>query len=371
MKYFIKIYGCQYNVWDAARIDFMLKKIGLTPSGEKEAEIVFILSCSVRKSAVDRIMGMVKNWQGKRVVITGCILPDDKPKYLKKNVILWDSKKPEELGPLLFDPDVSRENFSIRSKSIRTIISEGNISSTYLPIMSGCNNFCTYCAVPYTRGREEPRPFDEIISDFKKMVEKGYKEIMLLGQNVNSYNSSSVISTHSEPTAEWIKEGEKSHHKESDFTTLLKTLNDIPGDFLISFTSNHPKDMTDDIIAAVRDLPKVKKEIHLPVQSGSNKILKAMNRPYTIKNYLKLVERIKKEISGIKISTDIIVGFPGETEEDFQKTLEVLKQVNFTAAYINKYSPRSGTAAYKLGDPIPWEEKQRRWRTLNDIANKA
>jgi len=350
MKYFVKVYGCQYNVWDAARIDFMLKKIGLIPSSEKEAEIVFILSCSVRKSAVDRIMGMVKNWQDKKVVITGCVLPNDKPKYLKKNVILWDNKKPEDLKDILLhchseqSEESQNPSATLQDDNFAKLLEEGNSSSAYLPIMIGCNNFCSYCAVPYTRGREESRPFDEIVSDFKKMVEKGYKEIMLLGQNVNSYKY--------------------------DFALLLKALNDLPGNFIIRFTSNHPKDMTDDIIEAVKDLPKVKKEIHLPLQSGSNKILKAMNRPYTKEKYLDIIDKIKKEIPNIELLTDAIVGFPGETEEDFQETIEIFNGVGYHQAFVNKYSPRSGTAAFKLGDPIPWKEKERRWRILNEIANK-
>jgi tRNA-2-methylthio-N6-dimethylallyladenosine synthase len=333
MKYFIKVYGCQYNVWDAARIDFMLKKIGLIPSTEKEAEIIFMLSCSVRKSAVDRIMGMVKNWKDKKVVIAGCVLENDRPKYLKKNVILWDSNKPEELNKIL----QLKNSISLPTNQV--------VNSSYLPIMAGCNNFCSYCAVPYARGREVSKPFNEIVSDFKKLVENGNKEIMLLGQNVNSYSF--------------------------DFAKLLKTLNDIQGDFVISFTSNHPKDMTDNIIAAVKDLSKVKKEIHLPLQSGSNKILTAMNRPYTKEKYLELANKIKKGIPNISLTTDIIVGFPEETEEDFQETLDLFKKIDFKSAYINKYSPRSGTAAFKLGDPIPWSEKQRRWRILNELANKA
>jgi tRNA-2-methylthio-N6-dimethylallyladenosine synthase len=147
-------------------------------------------------------------------------------------------------------------------------------------------------------------------------------------------------------------------------------LNKIPGDFKISFTSNHPKDMTEDIIEAVATLPKIKKEIHLPLQSGSDKILKAMNRPYTSEQYLKLIENCKSKIKNLVLTTDIIVGFPGETEEDFQKTIEVCKKANFNLAYINKYSPRKGTAAYKLGDPIPWKEKKRRWSILDKMINK-
>lgn len=345
-KYFLKIYGCQYNEWDGAKIDYLLQKVGLTPSPEKDADVIFLLSCSVRKSAVDRVMGLVKNNMHKKVIVTGCILDNDKKKYEKKNVSLWDINKPADLRDILSCHSEHSEESSvaIQDDNFEKLLSEGSVNSSYVPIMIGCNNFCSYCAVPYTRGRELSRDFEEIVSDFKKLVEKGNKEIMLLGQNVNSYKY--------------------------NFVKLLKTLNDIPGDFVIRFTSNHPKDMTDEIIAAVKELPKVKKEIHLPLQSGSNKILKAMNRPYTIKNYLKLLEKIKEKIPNIKISTDIIVGFPRETEEDFKETENVLKKVGFEAAYVNKYSPRFGTAAFKLGDPIPWEEKQRRWRILNDIANK-
>ncbi len=332
-KYFVKVYGCQYNEWDGARLDFMLNKLGLTPSTEKEAEIIFLLSCSVRKSAVDRVMGLVKNNSHKKVVVTGCILNNDKRKYQQKNVIIWDNRKPEELKNILKLDD---------SVDIKELLNSGNASSAYLPIMIGCNNFCSYCAVPYTRGRESSRPFDEVVDDFKKMVKNGNKEIMLLGQNVNSYAY--------------------------DFAKLLKTLNDVEGDFTITFTSNHPKDMSEEVIKAIANLPKVKKEIHLPVQSGSNKILKAMNRPYTKEKYLELVDKIRKIIPNISITTDFIVGFPRETEEDFQETVDILKKVGYKAAYINKYSPRSGTVAYKLGDPIPWEEKERRWRILNDIS---
>lgn len=341
-KYFIKIYGCQYNEWDGARIDYLLQKLGLVPSSEKDADAIFLLSCSVRKSAVDRVMGLVKNNAHKKVIVTGCILDDDRKKYSKKNVVLWDINKPEELPGLLFE--AKAENFSLSSKNIESILSEGHASSAYLPIMTGCNNFCAYCAVPYTRGREKSKDFDEVIKDFKKLVEAGHKEIMLLGQNVNSYKY--------------------------DFVKLMKVLDDIPGDFVIRFTSNHPKDMTEDIINAVRDLEKVRKEIHLPLQSGSNKILKAMNRPYTREKYLNIAEKIKRTIPNIELTTDVIVGFPGESEKDFQETVDLFKEINFSQAFVNKFSPRAGTAAFKLGDPVPWSEKQRRWKILNDIANK-
>jgi len=366
MKYFIITYGCQYNEWDAARLDYALKQIGLVPSTEKEADVIFAIACSVRKSAVDRLMGKVSNWnkEEKKILISGCILPEDKKKIEAKGAIFWDINRPEELISLLsfprpvspsqggkrestnsieelttVDPRVKSEddNFDkVPSKSLA--------SSAYLPIMTGCNNFCSYCVVPYTRGREKSRGFDQIIKEFKKLINFGHKEITLLGQNVNSYKY--------------------------DFAHLLKTLNNIPRNFQIRFVSNHPKDMSDEIIAAIRDLPKVKKEIHLPLQSGNNKILKAMNRPYTKEQYMSLIETIKQSIPDIKITTDVIVGFPGESEKDFQETVDVYKKVKFAKSFTNKYSPRQGTVAYKLGDPVPWQEKQRRWKILNDLANK-
>jgi tRNA-2-methylthio-N6-dimethylallyladenosine synthase len=193
---------------------------------------------------------------------------------------------------------------------------------------------------------------NDIISEAKKMIKEGRNEIILLGQNVNSY-----------------KTNQKSKNKPG-FAILLEKLNNLDGDFEISFTSNHPKDMSDDVIEAVANLPKVRKEIHLPLQAGSDKILKAMNRPYTTKKYLELVDKLKSRIKNLKLTTDIIVGFPGESEEDFQKTVSIFKKVKYYQAYINKYSPRKGTAAYALGDPIPWSEKKRRWHILNKLINR-
>ncbi|MEI6144592.1 MAG: radical SAM protein, partial [Candidatus Berkelbacteria bacterium] len=198
--------------------------------------------------------------------------------------------------------------------------------------------------VPYTRGREKSRPVSEIIKEVSELIKSGKKQVILLGQNVNSY--------------------------EFGFAELLKKINDLPGDFEISFMSNHPKDMKADVIDAIATLPKVNKEIHLPLQAGSDKILKAMNRPYNSSQYLQLVKDLRFKIKDLKLTTDIIVGFPGETEEDFQRTVEVCKKVGYSLAYINKYSPRKGTAAFKLGDPIPWSEKQRRWRILEEIINR-
>lgn len=346
MKFFIKLFGCQYNEWDAERMRHLLNSLGYDETfDEQAADIYLMLACAVRKTAVDRLYGMIKNWRNKKLIVTGCILESDKKKLAQKNVLIWDFNEPNTLKQILHLDN---------KLSINELLEGGNSASAYLPIMIGCNNFCTYCAVPYTRGRERSRSFVEIKKDFKKILLSGKKEIMLLGQNVNSFKIDEKISSK-------YKNG---------FAILLEQLNSIAGDFTIRFTSNHPKDMNDDIINAVKELLKVKKEIHLPIQSGSNKILRAMNRPYTKEQYLKIVEKIKKEIPMVEILTDAIVGFPGETEKDFQETVDVFNKVKYHQSFTNKYSPREGTAAFKLGDPIPWKEKERRWQILNELANK-
>jgi len=213
----------------------------------------------------------------------------------------------------------------------------------FIPIMTGCNNFCTYCVVPYTRGREISRPEREIVLEIKKLIENKYREIWLIGQNVNSY---------------------------PDFPGLLKKINNLPGDFTLHFMTSHPKDMSDELINIIKKCDKVSREIHLPVQSGDNKILRAMNRHYTIEDYKKLIKKILKQIPEAKISTDIIVGFPGETKTQFNNTVKLFKEIKFCKAYISKYSPRPGTAAAKLKDNVPQEEKKRRWQILNKLICK-
>ena len=386
-KFFIKSFGCQYNEWDAARLSFVLKNVGMTEDNEIEAEIIFLLNCSVRKTGVDRVMSFTKNYikSGKKVIVSGCILSHDRAIFEKKGAILWDGESVSKLLQLL----------DITDKISTT---EGNLNTNLVPIIKGCNNFCSYCAVPYTRGREISRSVDEICNDIKRIVASGGTEIILLGQNVNSYMGVSSDIPPLAPsirlslrTGSTLRGGETDNYTlenassplnlggvrggieagiEVGFAELLRIINDIPGDFVIKFTSNHPKDMTDDIIKAIATLPKVAKEIHLPLQSGSNKILKLMNRPYTREQYLSLIEKIVQRIPNIKISTDTIVGFPSEDEEDFQQTVEIFKLINFTQAFNNKYSPRSGTKAFELGDPISWEEKQRRWRILNELSYK-
>ena len=356
--------GCQQNEHDGVRVNYMLEKLGLTPTPIENADLIVVVACSVRQTAVDRVFGLVKNNPDKKIILTGCVLDHDKKKFRLKKVVFWDIEKPEDLEKILDIKD---------SKKASRFLAEGQKISSSVPIMSGCNNFCTYCATAITRGRERSRKMEEIIRDVNNLIKQGQKEIILLGQNVNSYRiSPSDVILHSmrDPKKRDSRFRGNDNTRKSDFTKLLEKLNELDGDFKISFMSNHPKDMTDDIIEAVASLPKIKKEIHLPLQSGSDKILREMNRPYTIQRYLDIVDNLKFKIQNLKLTTDVIVGFPGETEEDFQKTVDLFKKVNFDSAYINKYSPRKDTKAFKLGDPIPWSEKQRRWRLLNETVNK-
>ncbi|MCX6809633.1 MAG: MiaB/RimO family radical SAM methylthiotransferase [Candidatus Berkelbacteria bacterium] len=368
-KFYVHILGCQQNEHDGTRIKYLLENLGLAESKPEEADLIIVVACSVRQTAVDRVFGNVRNWQkrpatlakgqpatsppgralpsGRRhqppvILVTGCVLDSDKKKFAQRGVGFWDIEKPEELAKLY--------KFSDRKKSIVKLLVEGARFSSFVPIMFGCNNFCTYCATAFTRGRERSRKMSDVILDVKNLILKGEKEILLLGQTIDSY---------------------KDPETDAKLDTLFKKLNDLDGNFIISFTSNHPKDMTDKIIEAVATLPKIKKEIHLPIQSGSNKILKAMNRPYTRKQYLKIIKKIKSANKSIGITTDVIVGFPGETEKDFEQTVDIFKKVLYKMAYINKYSPRAGTAAYKLGDPISWQEKKRRWKILDKILRTS
>ncbi len=333
-KYYLWVIGCQQNEHDGKCLDFALTKIGFERVDITDADLVIILACSVRQTAIDRILGKVKDWEKKKIIVLGCVLESDRKKFEKRGLLVCPDNNVEKFVKLVGINELDKfKNYLQKAKE----------TSAFVPIIYGCNNFCSYCAVPYTRGRERSRSFNDVVYDVKNLIATGHSEIMLLGQNVNSYKY--------------------------DFAKLMQTLNDLDGNFIISFISNHPKDMSDDIIAAVATLPKIKKEIHLPLQSGSDKILKAMNRPYSVKQYLNIINKIHKANPKIKITTDVIVGFPGETEADFQKTVEVFKRVKYSLAYINKYSPRVGTVAYKLGDPISWAEKQRRWHVLDKVVN--
>ncbi|RJR25160.1 MiaB/RimO family radical SAM methylthiotransferase [Candidatus Microgenomates bacterium] len=354
MKYFIKTFGCQMNVADSERISGWYQQKGWQEAGEvSEADEVIINSCSVRQSAENRVYGLVNNLsklkRKPKIILTGCML------RLPKRVLIKKLPAVDEFRPI----KDFYSGFPLRKDK----------NHAWIPISNGCNNFCTYCVVPYARGKEISRPLEEIVCEVEELVNRGYKEITLLGQNVNSYGKDlknfqfSIDNFHSIPQLLNFQT-----KYETPFAILLEVLHQIEGVGKISFITSNPWDLNDEIIEAI-SLPKIDRNLHLPVQSGDDEILKKMNRKYTKKKYLDLVKKIKKKIPEIKISTDIIVGFPGETEEQFMESVKLAKKVGFDKAYIAIYSPREGTAAFKLKDNISFREKKKRWKILDELIN--
>ena len=384
-KYYIWVIGCQMNISDSERVVRILEDLGYRKTEKEDsADLIMVLACSVRQSAVDRIYGRAKCWrklkiknEKLKIILSGCVLPADKPKMERIFDIIFDIKNLDKLPQILdkltvntstplsagskqFTEDKNKDYFSVHPKY------ESKFQA-FVPIMTGCDNFCSYCAVPLTKGREKSRPEKEILKEVEGLVKKGYKEITLLGQNVNSYG----VKVKSK------KEKVKNKSK-NQFVELLEKINKIPGDFWIRFITSNPQDMSDKLIKAVKNLDKVTEYIHLPVQAGNNEILKKMNRKYTKEHYLKLVSKIRKEIPAslaggpnVSISTDTIVGFPSETRKQFEDTLDLYKKVKFDMAYIAQYSPRPGTAASRMKDDVPREGKRKREKELTEILKKT
>ena len=380
MFYKLITFGCQMNISDSERIVTVLKKMKYKPTSNKsKVNLIIINTCSVRQKATDRIFGQVKNWRKLKkekpsliIILTGCITKQDKEKFEKNVDLIFDIKNLPELPKKIIEIQQRQQCLNIQPPSIsnndyfyiKPQYSTKNIA--YVPIMTGCNNFCSYCIVPYTRGREISRSSEEILKEAKNLIKKGYKEICLLGQNVNSYKF--LIFNFPSNSAD-RQFSNKSKINVITFPTLLQILNDLPGDFQISFFTSHPKDMSDELINVITKCKKIKKELHLPVQSGDNKILKKMNRCYTTANYTKLVQKIRKKIRQIFLSTDIIVGFPGETKKQFENTVKLCKKIKFNKAFISQYSPRPETMSAKLKDNVSKEEKKRRWEILDKMIN--
>ncbi len=339
------------NISDSERISAVLDSIKykMTPN-INEADLIIVNMCSVRQPAVDRVHFLAHKFKKLKeknpnftTILTGCVLGKDKKAFAKGFDHVIDIKEIRKLPNLI--ANASEELLPSDYLDIAPKYSSKNIA--YVPIMTGCNNFCTYCVVPHTRGREVSRPAEKIISEIKNLVKSGHKEIWLLGQNVNSYKNKNV-----------------------NFPKLLKMVNDIPGDFTLNFTTSHPKDFSDELIKTMQNCKKLLKRLNLPIQSGDEKILKKMNRPYTAAQYKNLVKKIRKAIPDISLSTDVIVGFPGETKKQFENTVKISKEIGFDLAFINKYSPRAGTAAAKLKDDVPWPEKKKREKILIKLINE-
>jgi tRNA-2-methylthio-N6-dimethylallyladenosine synthase len=380
-KYYIKTFGCQMNYADSERIAAQLEKCGFLPASLSEkVDLVVVNSCGVRQTAEDRVYGFIHNIWKKRpktkIVLTGCLANrKDVQRRLKNKIDFFFSIN--NIG--LFENWIIKNYFKIKNLKFK-ISAQNNIANketiaylsispkhnnnyrAYVPIMTGCNNFCAYCVVPYARGREISRPAREVIKEVDSLIKKGYKEIVLLGQNVNSYHGT------------WnIEHGAKI----INFSELLRKMNAIPGHFWISFISNHPKDFSDELIKTATGLPKVCEFIHLPLQAGNNQILQKMNRQYTSAHYLNLIKKIKAGFKKYKptrlysITSDIIVGFPRETKKQFLESGKIMKKVGFDMVYFGQYSPRPGTAAFKFKNNILKTEKSRREKYLNEILKKT
>lgn len=368
-KYFILTMGCQMNAHDSEKLSFMLTDMGYEQTEtENEADFILYNTCCVRENAEEKVygrLGYLKHYKESNKDITialcGCMMQQEtviaKIKKTFKNVdIVFGTfniyKLPSlmltnmETGETVFD--IWQEHGEIMEdfESIRKIPFKASVN-----IMYGCNNFCSYCIVPYVRGRERSRRPDDILKEVKKLASEGVKEIILLGQNVNSYGK-----TLEEPVS---------------FAKLLRMINKVEGIERIRFMTSHPKDLSDELIEAMRDCDKVCNYLHLPVQSGSSAVLEKMNRRYTKEQYLTLVDKIKKAIPDILISTDIIVGFPGETEEDFLETLDVVDKVGYSTAFTFLYSKRTGTPAAVMENQIPEEVAKERFNRLLEHVNSG
>lgn len=356
-KYYILTLGCQMNISDSQRIATKLEDLGYQSAPEKEADLVIINCCSVRQSAVDRVVGKIRNLQKdkKKIFVTGCVLLADRRRFEKKNVLYFPIPDLVKIEKLL------KPKSKIKTKKeldyFKILPKKDNTNIAYIPIMTGCNNFCSYCAVPYTRGREVSRPMVDIIKEVKQAIKSGKKEIWLLGQNVNSY-------------AVKIKSNKVKVIDNSEFIKLLRTVDDLPGDFQFNFMSSNPQDLGSQLIKTFAKLKKWPRQLHFAMQSGDDEILKKMNRKCTSAQYLELISKIKNQISKVVITTDIIVGYPGETKKQFQNTVNICKKIGFAKAYIGKYSPRAGTVSAKLKDDVTNEEKKHRWLILDELINQ-
>ena len=367
--------GCQLNENDSEKLCGMLEKMGYDKTEDtKQADIVLFNTCCVRENAEDKLFGKlgelkkIKEEKGTIIAIGGCMMQEkhitDKIKESYPFVdILFGThtlhRFPQDLYQALQEKRKQEDIIDIDGEIHEglPIKRESGIKAS-VTIMNGCNNFCSYCIVPYVRGRERSRKPRAIIEEVKELAKQGYQEITLLGQNVNSYLR--VEKEKQIPFEEY--EGVNS------FATLLRAINKIEGIQRIRFVSPHPKDFTDDVIQAIADCEKVCKLIHLPLQSGNTKVLKEMNRKYTKEQYLNLVEKMKNKIPNLTLSTDIIVGFPGETEEEFKDTLDVVEKVKFEQVYMFIYSRRIGTPGDKMENQIPEEIKHQRFNRLKALV---
>lgn len=362
-------YGCQQNVADSEHIKGMLEAMGYGFTEERtQAKLIIFNTCAVREHAEDRVFGNVGALKKYKlanpdvvIALCGCMMQQQHiAEKIKKSFpfvdLVFGTHVVYKVPELIYSA-LTKNRRVFELPDVDGVIAEGipvkrdNDKKAWIPIMYGCNNFCSYCIVPYVRGRERSREVKDVVAEFKSLVDDGYKEITLLGQNVNSYG--------------------KDLEPRVTFSQLLRTLNELDGDFRIRFMTSHPKDCTKELIETMAECDKVATHLHLPFQSGNDRVLKAMNRSYTREKYLSLIN-YAKELMGdeLSITSDIIVGFPGETYEEFCDTKSLVEEIKATSLFTFIYSPRKGTPAAEMDDPVPYEEKSKWMRELLALQEK-
>lgn len=375
LKYTILTMGCQLNENDSEKLCGMIEQMGYTKTSESSlADLAVFNTCCVRENAEDKLFGKlgelkkIKEQRGTIIAIGGCMMQEKhitdkiKESYPYTDIIFGTHtlhKFPEDLYKALSIKKRQEDILDIDGEVYENIpIKRSSNIKASVTIMNGCNNFCSYCIVPYVRGRERSREPRAIIEEVTDLAKNGYKEITLLGQNVNSY-----LRVEKEKNVDFER-----YNGIDSFAKLLREINKIDGIERIRFVSPHPKDFTDDVIDAIAECDKVCKLIHLPLQSGNTKVLKEMNRKYTKEQYLNLVEKMKNKIPNLTLSTDIIVGFPGETDEEFEDTLDVVRKVNYEQVYMFIYSRRVGTPGDRMENQVPENQKHVRFDKLKELV---
>ncbi|MDR2709337.1 MAG: tRNA (N6-isopentenyl adenosine(37)-C2)-methylthiotransferase MiaB [Elusimicrobiota bacterium] len=361
MRYIIQTIGCQMNICQSDEISKELNSKGLIKVLDREsADIIILNTCSVRAQAeqkafsfLGRVCDLKQKNEAVKIIVIGCMAQRMKSKIKKRFkqvdlIIGTDRETPEIVNQILQLININNE---VESPVEFLDLNTNNEVSKFVTITKGCSNYCSYCVVPFVRGKERARDFDEIIEECRNFSKQGAREVILLGQNVNSYNFNGF-----------------------NFVDLLKEVSKISSIKRISFMTNHPKDLTLDLIQTIASFDKISKHVHLPLQSGSDEILKKMNRNYTLAHYKNLISLLRQNIKNISITTDVIVGFPSETDEDFLKTLETIKEIAFDGLYVFKYSPRPNTLAATFIDDVSQEKKKERLAIIlkesNDISQK-
>ena len=366
-RYKILVYGCQMNIADAERMEGQLQGAGYERTEEMEtADVILINTCCVRETAEDKVYGKIgeikkiKEKNPKLIFgIAGCMAQKEGDNLMRRAPhidFVLGTGKVQELSRIVAEIEAEHSPVVDVTLADKTIaenlpVARGGKFSAWVPIMYGCNNYCTYCIVPYVRGRERSRAPEEVVAEVRRAVAEGYTEVTLLGQNVNSYGKD---------------------HKQADFADLLRMVDEVEGIRRVRFMTSHPKDLSDDLIRVIKENQKICRHLHLPLQSGSTAILKKMNRGYTKESYLDLALKIRREIPEMSLTTDIIVGFPGESEEDFEDTLDVVRNVKYDSAFTFIYSKRSGTPAAKWENQVSDEViKERFDRLLKEVQKDA